>query len=183
MEDYEAKAIRVWMRTTMDTKQWSANHWGKIAKTSPTNITRFLNGSKFVPSSKTIAKLASVAGTSPDLGGNNAIALRTQTVNIFRDGERVDEMTVFNVKGELEAHIWPRECGTNGIAQGDIVVVRKQKQFDEGNLICFHDDEIRTGIKVGGQNAAFQPRKGKMVMLKDVKVKGKVVQIIKQLDC
>jgi len=65
MEDYEAKAIRVWMRSVMHQREWSANKWATMAGTSPTNITRFLNGGKFIPSSKTIGKLSYIAGSAP----------------------------------------------------------------------------------------------------------------------
>jgi len=62
-------AIRRWMRSVLSEKNWTANRWAKLAGTSPTNITRFLNpASTIVPSSDTISKLAMVAGSLPELG-------------------------------------------------------------------------------------------------------------------
>ena len=62
--------IRDWMLAVMSRHGWSAEHWGRIAKTSPTNITRFLKADAgFIPSAPTIAKLAAVAGTQPQLYG------------------------------------------------------------------------------------------------------------------
>lgn len=66
--EYARNAVRVWLRQVMEEKNWSANEWGIMAKTSPTNITRMLSPTaKSVPSIDTIAKLAMVAGSQPNL--------------------------------------------------------------------------------------------------------------------
>lgn len=66
--EYARNAVRVWLRQVMEEKNWSANEWGLMAKTSPTNITRMLSPTaKSVPSVDTICKLAMVAGSQPNL--------------------------------------------------------------------------------------------------------------------
>lgn len=71
-------AVRVWMRQVLEEKQWTAADWAKIAQTSPTNITRVLSPtSEIVPSAATIAKLASAAGSQPNLGAYHRQSERT----------------------------------------------------------------------------------------------------------
>jgi hypothetical protein len=57
-----------WMRRVMHEKGWSANHWASLASTESTNITRVMNGERMIiPNLTTVAKLAAVAGSQPDL--------------------------------------------------------------------------------------------------------------------
>ncbi len=51
MDDRERDVvqIRAWMRTVMDNRGWSAEHWARVAGTSPTNVTRFLKDALNVP--------------------------------------------------------------------------------------------------------------------------------------
>ena len=59
--------ISQWMKTVMAQKRISANQWASMVGTYATNITCFLNSNcGFIPSAKTIAKLATIAGSSPD---------------------------------------------------------------------------------------------------------------------
>ena len=71
MRDYgewARNSVRVWMRSVMAERDWSANEWAVQAGTSPTNITRLLAPTgKTVPSIDTISKLAMVAGSQPAL--------------------------------------------------------------------------------------------------------------------
>lgn len=64
----ETAAIRTWMRSVMEKREWSAEHWARVAGTSPTNITRFLKDGQHVPSMRTIAKLSRACGSMPTLG-------------------------------------------------------------------------------------------------------------------
>lgn len=60
--------LRQWMRHVMQERSWSMDAWARKAGTTPTNITRFVSGNyDHLPSLKTILKLASVAGSSPNL--------------------------------------------------------------------------------------------------------------------
>lgn len=183
MEDFEAKAIRVWMREVMANREWSANRWATLAGTSATNITRFLNGGKFLPSSKTLAKLSYVAGSSPQLAQNVLSNTAGMTIAVFDEHEnKAGTMTVYDVKGDVIAYRYPRDCTTNGVKAGDIIVVRKQKKFEDGNLVLFFEDTIGLAIKLDGVNAVFQGKTKRTIKLSDVRVVGRVVQIIKNLD-
>tara|TARA_R110000822_G_scaffold44890_1_gene120304 strand:- start:226 stop:909 length:684 start_codon:yes stop_codon:yes gene_type:complete len=199
MEDYEVKAIRVWIRSVMDTKQWTANKWATQAGTSPTNITRFLNGSKFLPSSKTIARLANVAGSSPDLGGIDVMSLGSQVLPLISciDLEVVGSVTVYNIKGDLIAYKFDRDLTAYNLSRGDTIVVRKQNKFEQGDLVAHaylksDDDheyqnreqakEVGLGYKLKGHNEIWKIRRQVSVALADIKPIGKVVQIIKNLE-
>lgn len=184
MEDYESKAIRVWMRSIMQQREWSANKWGTLAGTSPTNITRFLNGGKFVPSSKTIAKLSSVAGSAPSLSQHAAVDIASRSIVLMDQYEKeVGYITVYNINGDVVAYKYPRVSPTYGVDAGDILVVRKQKKFDDNNVVLFFDDKgIGLGKKIEGIKAVYQTRRNRTVRLADVRVVGRVVQIVKNLD-
>lgn len=136
MEDYESKAIRVWMRSVMQTREWSANKWATLAGTSPTNITRFLNGGKFVPSSKTIGKLSYVAGSAPSLSQTATLDAASRTITLRDHLEQdIGVVTVYNLTGDIVAYKFNRDSPTYGIDSNDIVVVRKQKKFETGNAV------------------------------------------------
>lgn len=63
------QSVRTWMARVLKDKGWTANEWARAAHTTPTNITRLLNGNDKVPSVETVMKLASVARSQPDLIG------------------------------------------------------------------------------------------------------------------
>ena len=184
MEDYEVKAIRVWMKSVMSTREWSANKWATMAGTSPTNITRFLNGGKFVPSSKTIGKLSYISGSAPQLSQNATLDAASRTITLKDHLENdVGQVTVYNLTGDIVAYKWPRETPTFGLETGDLVIVRKQKKFEDNNCVLFFNDEgIGLGKKIEGMNAVYQTVKNRTVRLADVRVIGRVVQIVKNLD-
>lgn len=61
-------AVRVWMRQVLEDKGWSANEWAVAAGTTPTNVTRLLSPTnRSVPNMNTVAKLARVARSQPNL--------------------------------------------------------------------------------------------------------------------
>jgi len=184
MEDYESKAIRVWMRSVMQTREWSANKWATLAGTSPTNITRFLNGGKFVPSSKTIGKLSYVAGSAPSLSQTATLDAASRTITLKDHLEQdIGVVTVYNLTGDIVAYKFNRDSPTYGIDPNDIVVVRKQKKFETGNAVLFfHEDRLQLGKKIDGINSIYQIRKNRTVRLADVRIIGRVVQIVKNLD-
>lgn len=62
----QRQAIRAWMRAVMEQTGWAALEWARRARTSPTNITRFLkNNDASMPSWQTMGKLARVAPLPP----------------------------------------------------------------------------------------------------------------------
>lgn len=78
----EADIVRAWMRDVLEAKGWSPERWARNADTTPTNLTRFLRGGPHVPSTRTIAKLAAVAGYGPPIG-RLRLALAGQTVTVY----------------------------------------------------------------------------------------------------
>lgn len=93
MEEIERRTIRVWMRQVMQEHGLSANAWAMKAGTSPTNITRFLNSdSKFIPSARTLAKLAKVVRSSPQF--LNATKQERIKIPVMDANGQVDHMIV-----------------------------------------------------------------------------------------
>lgn len=93
MEEIERRTIRVWMRQVMQEHGLSANAWAVKAGTSPTNITRFLNSdSKFIPSARTLAKLAKVVRSSPQF--LNASKQERIRIPVLDANGQVDHMIV-----------------------------------------------------------------------------------------
>ena len=184
MEDYEAKAIRVWMRSVMHQREWSANKWATLAGTSPTNITRFLNGGKFVPSSKTIGKLSYIAGSAPQLSQNATLDASSRLIALKDHLENtIGQVAVFNLTGDIVAYKFDRDSLSYGINPNDIVVARKQKKFEDANVVLFfYENRLQLGKKIDGMNAVYQTRKNRTVRLADVRLIGRVVQIVKNLD-
>src|SRR5262249_42800770 len=58
--------MQKWVRQVLAENDWSAEEWGRRARTSPTNITRLLKPGTSVPSSATVAKLAAACGSAPE---------------------------------------------------------------------------------------------------------------------
>lgn len=160
VEELERRAIRVWMRTVMSTQNWSANEWAVKANTSPTNITRFLNSdATYIPTARTLGKLAYVAGSSPQLvnKGQETGLIKHPVKNV--DGDVVDMIVI---EGEnVECY----QLGTNtgmwgsGISPHSYVVVDRTKFNDltDGNIILFED--AQNGLlcaEVLGVNAHFR---------------------------
>lgn len=128
LEGYERKAICVWMRSVMHQREWSANKWATMAGTSPTNITRFLNGGKFVPSSKTIGKLSYIAGSAPQLSQNARLDATSRLIALKDHLEsKIGQVAVFNLTGEITAYKLDRDLPSHGALVGKFTVVRKQK--------------------------------------------------------
>ena len=135
MEQDERKAIRVWMRTVMANHNWTANGWATRAGTSTSNITRFLNSdSKFIPSARTLAKLAAVAGSSPPLlntGGQQTTYIKRPVHNA--EGMVVDMIVIDNDNVEIyQLGEWSG-MGAKGIFGNSTVVVEPKKSFKEIN--------------------------------------------------
>lgn len=67
-EERVHRIVTRWMRKVMIEKEWSANHWCALAGIPATNVTRVVNsGEIIIPNLLTVAKLAAVAGSQPDL--------------------------------------------------------------------------------------------------------------------
>ena len=135
MEQDERKAIRVWMRTVMANHNWTANGWATRAGTSTSNITRFLNSdSKFIPSARTLAKLAAVAGSSPPLlntGGQQTTYIKRPVYDA--EGLVVDMIVIDDDNVEIYKMGSWTGMGAKGIKGQSIVVVEPKKSFKDLN--------------------------------------------------
>jgi len=181
METPETRAIRVWMRQVMDAKGWSANQWASLAGTSPTNITRFLKDAVNIPSSRTISKLAYVAGSSPTFssvpiqqGEINAVALYSENRN------RLGVISVWGIKGEVKAYQlgvgWP----AYQMAVDDILIVRKSKSFKAGDIVvAFFEDKFLVLEATSEANKFISG--SQIYKAKELDIEGMVVQIIRNL--
>ena len=147
MEQDERKAIRVWMRTVMANHNWTANGWATRAGTSTSNITRFLNSdSKFIPSARTLAKLAAVAGSFPPLLNTGC----QQTTYIKRpvydaEGLVIDMIVIDDDNVEIYQMGEWTGMGARGIVGHSTVVVEPKKSFqdlDEGDIVLYKSNSI-----------------------------------------
>jgi len=178
----ERRAIRVWLRQTMQEKGLSANEWATKAGTSPTNITRFLNSdTKFIPSSRTISKLSKVVGTQPGLIN----PAKGDLLRVKDASGAVVDMIVDPKLGKVEAYklgMWTG-FGAGGIASHSVIVVDIESKCKHADIVAFEDDEH--GILVGqiiDKHIVFKP--ADWAFQKDppkiscVKIIGKVAQSI-----
>lgn len=65
-EDLDREPLRQWMRGVLQSTGWSAAQWARRARTSGSNITRFIRDQRAsLPTVRTITKLAAVAPMPP----------------------------------------------------------------------------------------------------------------------
>jgi hypothetical protein len=182
MEDYETKAIRVWMREVMSNRGWTANKWATMAGTSPTNITRFLNGAKFVPSSKTLGKLSYIAGSAPNLsmsGSINAAALRV--IPLYNEMlEMSGSLTTFGLSGELSAYRYNSTNISHQITSGDIIVVEEKQRYKRGDLLLFFKDGgLNLGSMIDQSNVLNSSDSRDFIQIKNLQILGTALQLIR----
>ena len=126
----------------------SANEWAKKAGTSHTNITRFFNQvSKYIPSSRTIAKLVKVAGTHPytKISTNDTY----HTIKIIDENKnKLNSTKEHNVTCKLIAIKLHGITGyeLSGINAGDIIIVQKDVKKEDQDIIMY---EIEKRFFVG----------------------------------
>ncbi|MGB2069371.1 MAG: hypothetical protein ACPHY9_07440 [Candidatus Puniceispirillaceae bacterium] len=163
MEADHKKKVSDWMHLVMDRMDMTANQWAKAANTSPTNITRFLKpGSKFIPSTRTLAKLSVVAGTSPPFHGTSEqtasfIAIRDRDgetdkvflsdrcdVQVFRLGYWTG-MGARGINSQCLVVVEPRNR-ISDCRDGDIILYRSRSvglmcaEYRNGMLVCYPTD-------------------------------------------
>lgn len=181
MEQKEVNAIRVWMRQVMDSKGWSANQWASLAGTSPTNITRFLKDAKYVPSSRTISKLAYVAGTSPTFSQVPIQQAEVNAVALYDDCRvRLGVISVFGVKGEIKGYKLGRNWPAHQMNGNDILIVRKSKSFKAGDIVVAFAGDNFLVLEASSENNKFISQ-SRIFSNKELKIEGVVVQIIRNL--
>ena len=184
IDEQERKALKVWMRGVIENQKMSAYEWATKAGTSPTNITRFLNGNaKSIPSSRTVAKLSHVAGTEPTkiTVADNL----TRTLEVFNaKGIRVRYVNVYGIEGKalaLELDT-PSGYGTAGINKGDTIILEEDVKIQEEDIFAFRfEHRILIGQKFGNK-VVHQSLEESTKLYKDVEPIGKVIQCIKQFN-
>ncbi len=192
------KIIRVWLRDVMQSQNMSAYEWATKAGTSPTNITRFLKDSKYMPSSKTLAKLSAVCGSSPDANIDAPGITRTLEV-LNMDGNRLKYVNVYDVQGKVAAYqlSGPTGYGIGGIGMGDtvlvdletkpktndVVLIRVDRYIDEFGKIHFDGDNMVTELMCGqliGKHIIFKSTiVHNSVTFAEVEYIGVIIQCIK----
>lgn len=185
MEEIERRTIRVWMRQVMNEKKFSANQWATLAGTSPTNITRFLNSdSKFLPSARTLAKLAKVAGSSPQFLNSAQHVKKIEVRNV--KGDVVDMINVDDPT--LQAYKLGVVTGYSmgGVMSYSYVVVRPvNKEYKDGDVLLIEDEDY--GLLVGEVLGDYIIHKSSTRMvpskpLLDQVIVGVVTQVIAKFD-
>lgn len=208
MTDKDRATIRAWMRRVMQEHGWSAAEWARKANTSATNITRFLNGAaKHIPSSKTIAALARVAGYGP-----NYLDLATQTMNASRALPLVSNPAQLQIvvdkrrKRELESlvsvlvsinrifdgtmfvvEITESSFDANGVMAGDNVVVlpEKEQPLEPNSKVVAMNDQGKAGVYMYNPPYLTTASTSGLGPLKldstDMKVIGTAIQVQREL--
>ena len=161
VDELERKALKVWMRGVMANHGMSAYEWAKRAGTSSTNITRFLNqDSKYIPSSRTVAKLSQIAGTSP------------HDINTDTTSRTIE---VLNVKLQQNSGY-----GNGHINKGDTIIIQEDAKPKDMDVIMFEcEDGFLVGQIMGKMIVHKSVEYHEPRVLADVSVVGKVVQCIK----
>lgn len=182
VDELERKALKVWMRGVMANHNMSAYEWSKKANTSHTNITRFLNqDSKYIPSSRTIAKLVQVAGSSPHTVIPTDVSSRT--IEVFDiEGVRLRYVNVHGVEGKVLAMELKQNSGygVGHINKGDTIVIQEDADIKDMDVIMFEcDDGFLVGQVMGKMIVHKSVEYNDPRNLADVKIVGKVVQCIK----
>ena len=184
----EKNEISSWMRNTIKRLNTSAYRWATLAKTSPTNITRFLKDGKTLPSSQTIAKLSSVAGVVPYPG--NTLNEKTFNIEVIdSEGNNLKENLNFADIDFNTLAIKMLDSSTGydlvGISSGDVVIVRKNTKCIEGDIIAFTliSSLLKQKILIGqiiGKHISFKSNKYESpILLSECEVIGKVLRSIK----
>ena len=166
--------ISQWMKTVMAQKCISANQWAAMAGTSATNLTRFLNSNcGFIPSTKTIAKLATIAGSWPDFTDTKPSEKKIFQIPIFNLDLELFDTTLFEHENFAAYQLgeWTG-MGARGIMSQSIVFVEPKNKFSEclnGDIILYKSKsaKLMCAEYAGGvlasypSNASMEPENGK----------------------
>ena len=90
---------------------------------------------------------------------------------------------MYGVKGDIKAFKMSQDFPHYNVSIDDILVTRKQKSYEQGNLVaCFHDGEFWIMEMTSQAGRLFGRETGSLLAIKDVDVVGRIVQIVKDLD-
>ena len=183
-------AVRVWMRQVMEEKKWSALEWANQAKTSATNITRVLSPvSDIIPSAGTIAKLARVAGSQPNLGAYERVAARSVRLIGFGQWNVMDQFSGGSILAPTEVsssafavRIDNTMMNLGGIMSGDVVVVEPGAAVEDNNVIIGDGPKGPLIGRVTGAWVMFNSLDTREpVLLKNVKIAGRCISVMRTL--
>lgn len=207
--DPSRRAIKVWMRDVMTSKNWTASQWARLAGTSPTNITRFLSPtSDIIPSGSTISKLARVAGSQPKLGALtevNATSAWHLPIIVPRllSGFSPAQLWEYLMRPQSPLQTIAVDSNFNGpafvtdvsaagmvgrgIAPGDRIIVEnvKRGEIETGHVVLFrHEDQVKVG-EWQGSVIVFYPMVNspefKPVRSSEAEVYGRVRRVVREL--
>ena len=102
------KSLRAWMERVLDKTGWSKLEWARQAKTTPTNITRFMKGEhKSLPNARILMKLAMVApiplviGQQPSAKSPQQIDGRHRVTWLMQELDTIDHLSVRPLRESL----------------------------------------------------------------------------------
>jgi SOS-response transcriptional repressor LexA len=201
------QSVRRWVRTVMHQQGWSAEEWARRASTTATNITRILApDNTSLPNADTLARLASVAGSQPDLVGPNRKVPPTEVPLLDHDqvmelarkkpGER--SAYIENLRWELASlQVMFRPSSTGfaikvetetlrgrGLLKGDVVIIEPAdfSGEDVGVAVVAAVHLKRVGAWLWYPPLLVPAHESENpVAIKDAKILGKVMQIMRQL--
>jgi SOS-response transcriptional repressor LexA len=184
----EQERIAAWMHRVMKTNNWSAEEWARKAKTSPTNLTRFLSSGTTTTSGKTLIKLATAAKSTPPLGPERL----TDITEVPHYGDFMGKVIkgTFAVHGNVSTKAFAVEAQSDslslgGILPGDILVCEPESVLPQktGALIAYLlDEEICVAkffppyLMPQSSNPMHEP-----VAANDVEIIGTVVNQVRDL--
>jgi SOS-response transcriptional repressor LexA len=198
MDEEQRERLKAWMTKIMQETGWSAQMWALHAKTTPTNITRFMRNGDFVPSGKTLAKLASAARSTPPLTFSSVVDVHTvplltsEQILSLTGGVEMEQITV---DGSIEKvatslseprlfayRITSDTLALDGIMSGDLVIVSPRAAVD-GNAVLVAMDGVLVGYRLVGN--ALHPRvvgNARIVPLgPGIEIVGVIRQVIREI--
>ena len=118
--------LTAWMRDILSKNRWTAEDWARAAKTSPTNITRFLGKGEHMPSGRILDALAEAAHSVPPLGPPQ---VNVRSIPFKMEGQ-VEE-SKFHTVCELSSKAFALTLETDSMSLGgmlpnDVIVVEPE---------------------------------------------------------
>ncbi len=198
------KAVVTWMKRVIDENRWSAERWGRMAGTAPTNIQRLLRNPDTapLPTLATVYRLADVAKSMPDLG---ILAKRLNEVPVVsEDGLRdliagrktlreiqAAATTYVRVAGEVDTScIAARVNGDSlvfrGVSPGDTVIISHldARPPEAGDIVAVMGDSGLDCFEWGPPwLLSMGPRAGQHMPIEQARgrIVGVVTDVIKRL--
>lgn len=207
-DDMEAdvrKAVHGWMRRVLDENRWSAERWGRMAGTAPTNIQRLLRNPETapLPNLTTVYRLAAVAKSMPDLG---IVSKRLNEVPVVSEGDlrdylsskktlreiRASASTHVRVAGEVDnsciaATVTGDSLVFRGVSPGDTVLITalEARAPEQGDIVAVMGDDGLDCFEWGPPwLLAMGPRAGQHMPVETARgrIVGVVTDVIKKLS-